>query len=43
MHRIFKTNTLDVILVALSWAVIALMIYLFLRVIATQTSWIYLD
>ena len=43
MHRIFNTNILGMILAAFSWAVIALMVYLFLRVIATRTSWIYLD
>jgi hypothetical protein len=31
------------ILAAFSWTVIALMVYLFLRVIATRMSWIYLD
>jgi hypothetical protein len=36
-------NILGMILAALSRAVIALMVYLFLRVIATRTSWIYLD
>jgi hypothetical protein len=43
MHRIFNTNLLGMILAAFSWALIAWTIYLFLRVIATQTSWIYLD
>jgi hypothetical protein len=43
MYRIFNTNVLGMILVVLSWAVIALMVYLFLRVIATGSSWIYLD
>jgi hypothetical protein len=43
MHRILNTNVLRMILAVLSWAVIALMVYLFLRVIATGNGWIYLD
>jgi hypothetical protein len=43
MHRILNTNILGMILAVLSWAVIALIVYLFLRVIATGTGWIYLD
>jgi hypothetical protein len=44
MHRILNTNVLGMILAVLSWAVIALIVYLFLRVIiATGTGWIYLD
>jgi hypothetical protein len=43
MHRILNTHVLGMILAVLSWAVIALIVYLFLRVIATGTDWIYLD
>jgi len=43
MHRILNTNVLRMILAVLSWALIALIVYLFLRVIATGTRWIYLD
>jgi hypothetical protein len=43
MHRILNTNVLRMILAVLSWALIALIVYLFLRVIATGTGWIYLD
>jgi hypothetical protein len=43
MHRILNTSVLGMILAVLSWAVIALIVYLFLRVIATGTDWIYLD
>ena len=43
MYRIFNTNVLGMILVVLSWAVIAMMVYLFLRVIAARSGSIYLD
>jgi hypothetical protein len=43
MHRILNTNVLGMILAFLSWAAIAWIFYLFLRVIATGTGWIYLD
>jgi hypothetical protein len=43
MHRILNTNVLGMILAVLSWVVIALIVYLFLRFIATGTGWIYLD
>jgi hypothetical protein len=42
-HRILNADVFGMILAVLSWAVIALMVHLFLRVIATGISWIYLD
>jgi hypothetical protein len=43
MHRILNTNVLGMILAVLSCAGIALIVYMFLKVIEAGTGWIYLD
>jgi hypothetical protein len=43
MHRILNSHTLGLILAALSWAVIAWIVYLLLQLTSNGPSWLYLD
>lgn len=43
MRRILSSNMLGTILAALSWAALAGIIYLLIRMLSNGTGWIYLN
>lgn len=43
MHRILNSNVIGLVLAALSWIVIGLIVFFFLRVLTSGGGWLYFD
>jgi hypothetical protein len=43
MYRILNSNVIGLVLAALSWIVIGLIVFFFVRVLTSGAGWLYLD